>query len=187
MPTLAWQTPLSVGRVLNHSGEYGDFSFVPAAALTRGVVVHEVTALRDGGMGPTTIDPAYQGYLDAYDTFSRQLTPSWSHIEHAFDNLTAQFHGVVDRVGSMRGHDRVVLEIKTSKPGNRRDSVQTAAYACGLYPHAFQDCTRYGLYLADDGSYTLKTFSDLNDFLVWRSHLEHALEDTHGTPRTRIR
>jgi hypothetical protein len=181
-----WQTQWSVTRVLNASGLYGDLRFVPAEALRRGTIIHEATAQWDQGMGPARLAPDYNGWYEAYKRWCREMSPDFTHIEHAFDRVTPDggFHGIVDRVihplgGTHADHDRVVLDIKTGPP-KASDPIQTAAYTIGLFPQSWKRCKRACLYIRQDGTYRLRAYTDPHDFLTWRSLLENALEEHNG-------
>jgi len=170
---LTWTTPLSVSRILAH--RYGDAFFVPAAALERGQRVHAWTEALDLGQEPRPPEDI-AGWCDAYRTFSREMTPSWERIEAPFDCPRLGYHGIVDRVGSLRGHDRVVADIKTGAPRSS-DAIQLAAYAMGLYEN-WQACQRVGIYIAKDGTYKIKVYADLSDGTTFLSILKEA---QHGT------
>jgi hypothetical protein len=172
---LTWTTPLSVSRILAH--RFGDAFFVPAAALERGHRVHAWTEALDLGQEPRPPEDI-AGWCEAYRSFSRHMTPSWERIEAPFDSPKLGFHGIVDRVGSMRGHE-VVADIKTGAP-RAADAIQLAAYAMGLCED-WQACQRVGIYIGKDGGYKIKVYSDLSDGTTFLSLLKEALHGNRGS------
>jgi hypothetical protein len=167
--------------------------------LARGHAVHEWTQELDEGL---TVRPpdAYAGYCEAYKNgFCNTFAPSWTHIEQPFDN--GQWHGVIDRVGYIRGHDSLcVADIKTGsgkgKENKRRIATQLASYAMGWSPHSYEKVLRIGIFLMVDGTWRTEVYDDPRDFERWQQLLAEAkrygkpdketIEDTRtedGQPR----
>ena len=174
---IKWRTPWSVSRVLAH--RYGSAFFVPSAALERGRLIHAACEAYDLGQGPASLTAELQGYYEAWKLFTRECSPSWAEdgVEAAFDNEIAGYHGIIDRVGSVKGHHQVVADIKT---GAKRtaDKVQLCAYSLGRFPTTWQESQRMGIYIRPDGTYTVHIYEDIEDYLTWRNILE---EVQHGT------
>jgi hypothetical protein len=115
------------------------------------------------------------------------MSPSWTHIEQPFDN--GAWHGIIDRIGYIRGHDRLVIaDLKTGtgagKEAQRRIATQLACYAMGWDAECYKEILRVGIYLASDGTWKTVVYNQRSDFQAWTEMLQGALngtqEDTHN-------
>tara|TARA_Y100001963_G_C6685104_1_gene401810 strand:+ start:108 stop:737 length:630 start_codon:yes stop_codon:yes gene_type:complete len=151
--------------------------------LERGRAVHQWTEQVDEG---ATVRPPsdYEGYCEAYKKFCHTFAPSWTHIEQPFDN--GEWHGFIDRVGYIRGHDTLVIaDLKTGagkgKAAQTRIATQLASYAMGWKPEAFEKVMRVGIFLLSDGAWHTKVYDDRRDFDRWQQLLKEAI---HGNQET---
>jgi hypothetical protein len=167
----------SVGRVLRHT--FGGPDRVPESVLQRGIDVHEWTEHYDLGQLVTPA-PHLKGWCDAYKAFTYACSPSWEDngVERIFD--TGSYHGVVDRIGSMRGHDLCVADIKTGAPRSQGvDGIQLAAYTAAIYPKEALSVLRVGIYIKQDGTWKLRVYDNPKDFAVWNTLLQEVTHDTN--------
>jgi hypothetical protein len=152
------------------------------AILQRGVAVHEWTAQVDEG---DTVRPpaAYEGYCEAYRSACYALAPSWTQIEQPFCN--GRWHGIIDRVGYLKGFDPLVIaDLKTGmgagKDAQQRIATQLACYAMGWKPEQYTQVMRVGIYLHKDGAWHTQLYDDPRDFDRW---LQLLAEANHGKHR----
>jgi hypothetical protein len=183
-----WTTQWSVTRAL--AVRFGGAEHVPPAALERGSLVHEWTANLDyqgDRLVPRKVEMprGLEGYCYAWQDFVEASKPKWLKIESALESETLGYHGIVDRFGFLYGKpDKVVLDIKTGAPRNA-DRYQLAAYSLLLrYPQPAPLLTRIGLYIRADGTWTLKQYDDVNDYITWLQILNEAKESKNGKHRT---
>ena len=188
-----WATEWSVTRAL--AVRFGGAEHVPPAALERGTLVHEWTAKSDQyGLNPkpsrtVEMPTGLEGYCYAYQDFVEASKPRWLKIETPVESETLGYHGIVDRFGFLYGtSNKVVLDIKTGAPRNA-DRYQLAAYALALVPDILsmdtsQQPHRIGLYIRAEGTWTLKQYDDIGDYITWMDILTEAKESRNGTNRT---
>jgi len=158
--------------------------------MERGIAVHEWAEGNDEGQNVQPPSP-HEGFCNAYKSFSYTMSPSWTHIEQPFDN--GSWHGIIDRIGYLRGHDRLVMaDLKTGpgsgKEAQRRIATQLACYAMGWDAECYKEILRVGIYLSGDGTWKTIVYDQRSDFEHWRQLLQGAMngtqEDTHGTQET---
>lgn len=173
MTRRSWSTAWSVGRLLSLRWPYPDD---PTGALTvamqRGIRVHEYTAAWDRGEPFTFVgsEAHLDPYAAAWRDFTRQHSPSWDYIEAVFDG--PDYHGIVDRGGSLSGRT-VVVEIKTGEgPSLPRTGVQLAAYTRALHGTRSPQIPRLEVRLSRTGRYRIHTHTNLADFLILDELLE---------------
>ena len=162
--TSAW----SFSRVWGHFYPMPDFPRMDDI-LKRGQQVHLWTQLQDEG-GTVRPPSPYEPYCEAYKSFCYSMAPSWTHIEQPFEN--GQWHGIIDRIGYLKGHEKlVVADIKTGKgqgvEAQLRVATQLASYAMGWLPTTYKQCLRVGIYLHKDGTWRTKVYDDMEDFRRW--------------------
>ena len=169
-----WNSAWSVGRLLSLAFPYGDGGDLPpavVAAMERGVAVHAACQEWDLGQGYTPPEPI-NGYLDAWKAYLRAHTPSWEEggIERRFDSTELGYHGVIDRLGTIRGGKPACVEIKSVSaptPSHPRTPIQLAAYTLAHYGRTRAPrVTRLEVQLRPDGSFVLFTHDLLTDFLL---------------------
>ena len=181
-----WVTDWSVTRAL--AVRFGGAEHVPPAALKRGSLVHEWTANADyerDRLVPRKVEMprGLEGYCYAWQDFVEASKPRWLRIESALESEALGYHGIVDRFGFIYGKpDKVVLDIKTGAPRNA-DRYQLAAYSLLIEPAPA--LTRIGLYIKADGTWTLKQYDDISDYITWMEILNEAKESRNGKRRTR--
>jgi hypothetical protein len=156
--------------------------------LQRGVSVHEWTAQVDEGANvrpPAT----HEGYCEAYRSACYALSPSWTHIEQPYDN--GEWHGIIDRVGHIKGHDPLVIaDLKTGKgtgkEAQQRIATQLACYAMGWKPEQYTTVLRVGIYLHKDGTWHTVVYDDPKDFVRWTQLLQEANNGTQKYSETTV-
>jgi hypothetical protein len=170
---------LSVTAVLMEAGLIDQTWFTEEAA-DRGTYVHQACQLRDADdLG--ACDPAYAGYLEAYERFLREAVPAWVHIEHRVCDPTLGYAGTVDRAGHFK-YEWAVLDIKTGPPAPWH-GLQLAAYG-RLLPRMGLRPKRYDLYLTATGTYRLEPQTTRTDESVFLSALQLTqFRRTHGYHR----
>jgi hypothetical protein len=142
------------------------------AATTRGTFVHQALEYLDAGeLVEASVDPALQGYVDAYRRFLRECPVGPVVCNEAmFADETLGYAGTIDRVRTVGPH-LAVIDFKTGA-AQRWHRVQLAAYA-ELAKRATQHAVirRFGLYLRADGSYTFTAYTDRTDWDVFKACL----------------
>lgn len=174
---VAFGSAWSVTRVL--ATVFGSPEHIPAKYLRRGSDVHRWTENYDLGQTYTP-DPEWGGWCEGYKVFTYTHSPSWDDngIETVFE--TGVYHGVIDRIGLLGNTHRpdrrqAVCDIKTGRPNPKKDALQLAAYAQGMFPATYQQIDRVGIYIAKDGTYKLRFYDDTADFKQWNDILQNAI------------
>jgi len=145
----------------------GDLSrWSDESALRRGEAVHLATAFDDlGQLAEESLDPRLVGYLAGWRKFRRELSPEIQTIEEKVHHKLYGYEGTLDRRLTLRGRAGI-LDIKSGLP-QRWHAVQLAAYA-----NTFDGpLARWGIYLADDGTYRLEEYKDRHDWDVFKAAL----------------
>lgn len=170
-PKRTWRTEWSVTRAL--AVRFGGVEYVPASALERGTLVHQWTEAYDHGLSPK-MPVGYEGYCFAYQQFCAEKRPTWTLIEQEVEDVAVGYHGILDRFGFL-GDDplhTIVADIKTGPP-READALQLAAYA-----HPFEvpgiKTKRIGIYIKDDGTWSLKLYDDPRDWVEFQVILNEA-------------
>lgn len=186
-----WKTEWSVTRAL--AVRFGGIAHVPPAALTRGTMIHEWTAevdrISQRGFGDEPAMPVgLEGYCYAYQDVIATMQPTWFRVESHVEHTRLGYHGILDRYGYLkRGSILCVADIKTGGP-RRSDRYQLAAYAMAFDASSqvtgFQ-LGRVGIYIRDDGTWSLNTYDDPSDYGVWMEILNEAQEQNNGNDGTR--
>jgi len=176
-PAPVWRSAWSVTRIL--SQRYPMPPFIPTAALKRGADVHAWCQAWDDGQAPIPPEEI-RGWCEGWKRFDQAFTPSWDFVEYAVE--CDDYHGFLDRAGSLRGRPNV-LEIKTGRPrAEGVDGLQLAAYAKALHPTTYDTVQRLGVYLTEAGKYTVRVYADPNDFLLWAKLVQEVINGNHSTP-----
>lgn len=162
---------LGVTAILKTAGLIDDRWFTEDGTL-RGSYAHlALQYLDDGNLVESSVDPALQGYLDAYRQFLTDVSVGPVRLsETMLAHHMLGFAGTVDRVRDVRGR-LAVIDFKTGAP-QPWHRVQLAAYAV-LVATALQApiVRRYGLYLRPDGTYTFIPYTDRSDWDVFKAAL----------------
>ncbi len=132
--------------------------------MDRGKHVHEATVLIDeGDLDWDALDPEIVGYCRAYERFREETLADLEIVEAETARYHETYHyaGTPDRVALWRGA-LAVIDGKTGAPAPWH-GLQLSAYRA-LVP----DCAvRLGLYLKSDGTWSIKTYADRNEWHVF--------------------
>jgi hypothetical protein len=140
----------------------------------RGTAIHKATELDDlGELDESSVDPVIGGFLNGWRKFRREASPVLQFIERKFYEACYGYCGTIDRVMYLNGAPGV-LDIKSGAPMDWH-GVQLAAYALGCESNdllaTLRDdrpaLRRWAVYLLEDGSYSLKEYSDPGDLPVF--------------------
>jgi hypothetical protein len=134
----------------------------------RGTAVHYATLLLDQGrLGK--LDPRIEGYVNGYKKFLHDFPEArgaWDSSEEPKYHETLMYAGTADRVRKgKRGRKKLVLDIKTGTPPQKRLQLQLALYVM-LHFEDFKDVGRWGLQLFPDGDYRLMVCENIEDYPV---------------------
>ena len=136
-------------------------------ASQRGTAVHLITELHDlGTLDESSVDPTLRGYYNAYLAFLADVKPQWELVEQKAFSERPRYAGTVDRVGIVNGK-KAVLDIKTGVK-SKYTGLQLSAYAHMI---GEKQARRYGLYLSEDGKYSLVPYTNQNDWNIFLSAL----------------
>lgn len=145
----------------------------------RGTAVHAACHyLDEGDLDESSVDPAIQGYMDAYTAYRRDKSGvEWDWIECPRQDSAGRYRGTSDRVLCLR--PRQLLDIKTGCHFAWH-ALQLAAYVNMMEdPYSY---SRIGLYLQKEGRYQIRQYPkadyarDLSVFMAaltikeWRTH-----------------
>jgi hypothetical protein len=160
----------SVTRIIRGAGLSDDARYADRDRL-RGQVVHLACEIYDR-CGSEIVDPEISPYLEAWKRFRAETGFLPSVIERPHAHLVYRYAGTIDRIGQTAGPNgtvgMIVLDIKSGSP-EPWHAIQLAAY-CTLVGSPYE-CERWAVYLANDGTYKIKTFpkneysTDLSVFL----------------------
>lgn len=153
-----------------------DFSKIDPAVLERarqrGTAVHAACHyLDEGDLDWATVSPEIEPYVRAWERFKADTSVEIMYIEQSRINAPLLLGGTPDRVVIMNG-SRGIIDLKTYKP-DRVAGVQLAAYSYlefGPQP-AIAGAKRWGLWLKDNGKYSLTEYTDRGDEAVFMACL----------------
>ena len=184
---------LSVTAILKRVGLV-DLSRIPIEALEQkraiGQAVHEATHYWDqDDLVPGSVDPVVEPYLHAYRTFraERGFTPHY--LETRVHHPRYHYAGTFDRLGLIASPSgactAVLLDIKTGDPDLACANLQTAGYleAYLQAPLPLPDVRtidRWSVQLRSDGTYRLRTYTDVRDRAVFLAAVQLANYMTFG-------
>lgn len=136
-------------------------------ATERGSMIHLATALDDRGeLDEASVDERIAGYLNAWRHWRSVSGFEMHAIESPVYSTHYDYAGTLDRDGRHNG-SRAVLDIKSGSP-EPWHRLQLAAYAIARYGYATAAWVkRIAVYVADDGSYKMKTYNDADDLAAW--------------------
>jgi hypothetical protein len=154
----------SVTQIIADAGLYGDAArYFTEYAAERGSFVHKAIELYLAGtLDESTVDPAIQGYLDAFVKFIGDTNFYPTHSEQVFYSVTLRVAGRPDLIGPLNNH-AAIIDIKTSITPSPVTGIQLAGYEY-LYGTLGK---RFALHLKDDGKYRLHEYTDRNDRAVF--------------------
>lgn len=156
----------SVTQILKSAGMI-DLQWFTEEARERGKAVHLACEYYDQeDLDLDSVDPRIQGYLKGYIKYRIVEGTDYEKIEIPHIDKSGLYAGTPDRIIVVR--PRALTDIKTGQP-EEWHGVQLAAYLNMLDdPFSY---SRFGLYLRNDGTYSLKEFPradyvhDLNIFI----------------------
>ena len=155
----------SVTQAIGRAGLDPNAGFYNKEGAKRGTDVHVMLEHYDlMTLNLQTVRKEYIGYLKAYNLFCRMTLPHWDldGIEQTFYSETFNFCGTRDRVGSILWKNqrvKCVLDLKTGVKTSWH-GIQLAGYTLD---HRY-DRERFGLYLKDNGTYSLQHYTDDGEF-----------------------
>lgn len=182
----------SVTAILRWAGQIPEHAFrgpVVQQALARGRRVHRATAHLDhqrAEVAKISVLPGEEGYVDAWRRFCAFAKPVWTHIEYPSAYSDGgdpgetpggeEYAGTVDRVGYLTGTSAlpglIIPDLKTGQkqPWHR---LQLAAYELMLARElpAGVPRTRVGIYLRNDGTFSVEVYDQPSDRDRFRTHL----------------
>ena len=144
----------SVTEILQDVGIIDATWFTPEAC-ERGSNVHRICQLHDEkDLVEGSVDPSLKGYYAAYQKYLAESgIDVWSWIECPAMDPLLTYRGTSDRLATAR--PRILLDLKTGAPLPWH-ALQLAAYVNMLAdPYSYD---RVGLYLRDNGTYSLKHY-----------------------------
>lgn len=147
----------SVTEVLSKTG-FIDSRWFTEYARQRGTFVHDIVSwylLKE--LDADSVDPALQGYFDAWVAFEKDTGFTCFETEHPKININYGYVGKPDLMGTMGKHF-CVIDVKTGQimPWT---ALQLAGYEM-LYDMPKK---RFALHLKENGKYSLKEFTDRKD------------------------
>jgi hypothetical protein len=166
---------IGVSEAIQAAG-LNDFSRIAPDVLEharhRGTAVHAACHyLDEGDLDWSTVSPEIEPYVRAWERFKSDTGVIISEIEHPRYHATLGFAGTPDRMVRFGGHSGTI-DLKTYKPDSVT-GVQLAAYSYLEFgPQPTWDAPkRWGLWLKDDGKYSLTEFTDRGDEAVFMACL----------------
>jgi hypothetical protein len=147
-----------------------DASFYTIEGRERGSAVHLACEYFDqGDLDEDSIDPQISGYVEAYKNFRIASQWEFEWIEAPVSDKAHLYAGTPDRV--LFSRPRNLLDLKTGA-FQKWHPIQSCAYV-----NTFDDpfsFSRYGLYLQNNGKYSLREFPKseyISDLAIWQSAL----------------
>lgn len=142
-----------------------DYSY---ATTELGSAVHALTEQWDIGIIDlaSSVPEDCAAHLRAWRLFRHEHAFVPLHIEERVFNSLHRYAGTVDRIGTWgEGDSVVILDIKTGDPAPWH-GVQLAGYVLAAERMGLvaRGITRIGVYLAGDGTYRVREYSDASDF-----------------------
>ena len=162
--TVGGQPFASVTQVIAAAGLYGDASkHFDEYSRSRGTFVHRIIELHiQGDLDPATVDPALQGYFDAYKAFEKDTSFYPAYLEHVVYSGAFRVAGRVDLMGPLNGV-AAIIDLKTSATPSPATGIQLAGYQ-ELWGASAK---RFALHLGAEGKYRLVEYADRADRAVF--------------------
>ncbi len=156
----------SVTEVLKDCGLIDTTGFNPYSA-DRGSKAHRACQYLDEGcLDRDSVDHSIAGYLAAYEKFKEESGMVFDLIEAPVYEKSLEYCGTLDRANTGK---KIVLDLKTGVP-QKWHGAQLAAYSIPIFTSQAV-VKRYGLYLKQDGTYSLKEYKDRRDYTIWSAAL----------------
>ena len=153
-----------------------DFSMIKPEVLEhaqkRGTAVHAACQyLDEGDMDWSTVSPEIEPYVRAWERFKKDTGVELLGIEKPLFHATLGYAGTPDRVVNLYPH-KGIIDLKTYAP-DAVTGIQLAGYSyLELGQQSPLDAPkRWGLWLKDDGRYSLTQYTDRGDEAVFMSCL----------------
>jgi hypothetical protein len=150
----------------------------------KGTLIHRITEWNDSGeLDESSVDPALQGYLDAYRKFYEENHFRIIYREHSFIHLKYRYCGRVDIVGYfVRKNWDWAIDIKSGQP-HEADKLQSPAYLFGEKSQGVPVQRCGDLYLRANGTYLFEEIKDPTKyFLHFLTGLKKWREENNGHP-----
>jgi hypothetical protein len=149
----------SVTGIISDIGLYGDTSYFDDYCRERGSFIHRIIQYHLAGeLDEATIDPALQGYFDAWQRFEKEVDFVSDECERVMASDIHRFAGTLDHVGHLNGH-YCVIDTKTGVM-TPQTALQLSGYEILL---GHPGVKRFGLQLMNKGKYKLTEFKDRGD------------------------
>lgn len=156
---------VSVTQVLQATG-FIDARWFTEYGRERGSLVHQIVHWYIlGELDESSVDPALQGYLDAWKLFVKDTGYHSKQVEVPMFHESLKFCGTPDDVGDLTIDD-VCLDRKTGSISSWV-GLQLAAYEILIG----RPIKRFALQLKENGKYALKQFKDRTDRSIFLSAL----------------
>lgn len=164
---------ISVTQALHAAGLVEGEEWFTEESRIRGRYVHKAVMLEETvGLDESSIDPAIQGYIDAYRRFKQDahLGPC-VFIETPLADPTLGLAGTPDQVRLL--DSRLGLIDLKSGVRSATHALQTAAYVhlLGLHNTEWRALPRFAVYLSVDGKYRLEEHRDRHDWRIFQAAL----------------
>ncbi len=155
----------SVTTILRDLG-FVNVDFFTDYGRARGKLVHRIIHWHiEGTLDPSTVDPALQGYLDAWTRFESETGFVSTETEKPLGSVLHRFCGTPDYIG-MLNKGESIIDCKTGSV-SPWTGLQLAAYEI----LAGRPMKRFALALKEDGKYSLKPFTDRQDRQIFLAAL----------------
>jgi hypothetical protein len=164
--TVQGVTVPSVTTILAALGFYGNAEkYFTDYSRDRGRFVHRIIEYHLAGeLDESTIDPALEGYFQAWKRFEIDTKFFPTITEKRMFSPLYHFAGTPDHIGKLNGRESIV-DVKTGLPGYAAQ-IQTAGYEILHRPSK-----RFSLQLKADGKYKLTEYADRKDREIFLSAL----------------
>ena len=153
---------LCVSDVLEMAGITGYSDRVPRYLIEHarmiGTAVHKACHYLDlDALDVDTVDEQIAGYVIGYLKFREQYEPRWSLMEEPMADPVLGVAGTADRIGSFRGNEAAIVDIKTAVKPEKHWGLQLSAYAM---LSGRQDYSLYALHLTRTGEFELLPYQN---------------------------
>lgn len=140
-------------------------------ASQRGTAVHASCHFYDqNDLDWETVSDEIKPYVLAWEAFTKDLPLEWADMEKPIYHATFGFAGTPDRVTETPY--RGIFDIKTYRP-DAATGVQLAGYSFLRFGQqsVYNTPKRFGVWLKDDGKYSLTEYTDRGDEAVFMACL----------------
>lgn len=167
-----------IHAVLRAGGVERDLGFLSDEYRLRGKAVHAATLHWELTGDEPHLRPEWRPFFEAYRAFRQSLDCRWRWLEHPRVERRLGFASIIDREGTVNGGP-AILEIKTGSPDNfHGPQLAGGDLLAGRFPRGAR--RRLAVYLAADGKFRLREYSDPADYLKFLAALERWWEAEDG-------